>query len=283
MKKILITLMVVICSFSMTTYGQILNPGFENWTSGNPDDWATSNAFPASLVNITQTSDSHSGSSALLGQVINFMGSPFGPVIQSGTMATGFPITEKYYSFELYYKFTSVGGDKFSVNVGLFKGTNLVAQGAAALPATVSSYTHLIVPLTYITTDIPDLAVIQLMITGPVTGNDVHIGSVMYMDDLAFSLTNGIADKLSPGLTAKCYPNPARDIVTIPLNDAVSGDVTLSVYDSRGKEIKQTVCQPQQPGNNSIQLSVVDLLPGLYFFTVSGQNIPVNGKFTVNR
>jgi hypothetical protein len=283
MKKTLIPLMVVICCIAMTTYGQILNPGFENWTSGNPDNWATSNAFPAGLVNVTQTSDCHSGLSAVRGEVINFLGSPMGPLIQSGTMATGFPISEQYHTFGLYYKFTPVGGDKFSVNVALYKAGSAVAQGVVALPATVGSYTYLAVPLTYTTSDVPDLAIIQLSVTGPATGQDVHIGSVMFVDDLAFSISNGTGNTLRSDPVVKCYPNPSGDIVNISLNETVSGDIAISVFDPDGKKVKTTFCHSLQPGNNRIQISVEDLVPGLYFYYVTGQNIHDNGKFLVSR
>ena len=283
MKKTLITLMVVICSLAMTANGQILNPGFESWTSGNPDNWATSNAFPAGLINITQTSDSHSGSSAVLGSVVNYFGTPIGPVIQSGPGATGFAISEQYQNFELWYKFTSVGGDKFSVNVGLEKGGNTIAQGIAALPSTVTSYTHLTVPMHYTTNDVPDLAIIQISITGPVTGNDVHVGSLMYVDDLSFSFFTGAGNFSNSDLAGKCYPNPASGLINIPLGKNVSGGIIFSVFDSYGREVKKIHLQQQQDGSGVFQFSVEDLSMGFYFYSLDFQNSHYSGKFTVSR
>jgi hypothetical protein len=54
MKKTLIFLIAFMCCITLATIAQIPNSGFENWTSGDPDDWATSNIFPVGLVNITQ-------------------------------------------------------------------------------------------------------------------------------------------------------------------------------------------------------------------------------------
>ena len=129
MKTNLIFLVAFICGFALTAHAQIPNPGFENWTSGNPDGWGTSNAFPAGMINVTQTTDCHSGSYAVRGDVINFFGTPMGPAIQSGPGGKGFPVSEQYHSLELYYKFTPIGGDKFSVNVGLKKAGVPIAQG----------------------------------------------------------------------------------------------------------------------------------------------------------
>lgn len=283
MKKPLNSLMALICGITMTINAQIPNPGFENWTSGDPDGWVTSNVFPAGLINVTQTTDNHSGSSALRGEVVDFFSTPMAPVIQSGPGGTGFPVSEQFYSFELYYKFTSVGGDKFSVNVALEKEGNPIAQGAVALPATVSSYTRLTVPLNYTTTDVPDLAIIQISITGPVTGVDVHLGSVMFVDDLLLSLSTGTENTSVPDLTGKCYPNPSADFLNIPLSENVQGEVTLIVLNTYGAEVKNIPGYPQQSGKNIFQFSVVDLSPGLYFYSIIGQNRNYNGKFTVKR
>lgn len=283
MKKNMIFLITFICGIGITTNAQIPNPGFENWTSGDPDGWVTSNAFPAGLVNVTQTTDNHSGSFALRGDVVDFMGTPTAPVIQSGPGGTGFTISEKYLSFLLFYKFTSVGGDKFSVNVTFEKSGNIIAQGAVALPSTVSAYTLLAVPLHYTTNDVPDLAIIQILISGPVTGPDVHTGSVMFVDDLSFSLLLGTENISAPDLIGKCYPDPSADIINIPLNENVSGEVILKLFDTYGKEVKKIAGQPQQKGKSVFQFSVEDLSPGLYFYSIIGQNKHYHGKFTVSR
>jgi hypothetical protein len=282
-KKFLISLIAFLVGVIMTTNAQIINSGFENWTSGNPDGWATSNIFPAGLINIIQTSDNHSGSYALCGLVVKFGDVLVGPVVQSGPLATGFPVSERYHSFDLYYKFTGAGGDKFSVNVGLEKAGNHIAQGAVALPFNIPTYTHLIVPLTYNTSDVPDLAVIQISITGPVTGPDVHAGSVMFIDDLSFSLSTGIENIYTLDLNGKCFPNPASDIVNIPLNESVSGEIALNVFDVFGKEVMEMGGPSLQHDKNVIQLSVKELSSGMYFYSIHGKNGHYQGKFTVSR
>ncbi len=267
----------------MMTNAQVPNAGFESWTSGNPDNWATSNAFPAGLVNVTQSSDSHTGSSALQGNVVSFFGTPAGPLIQSGTDATGFAITAAYHSIDLWYKFTGVGGDKFSVNVSLDKSGTSIAQGAIALPATMNTYTHLTLPLNYTTSEVPDVAIIQISITGPVTGNDVHTGSVMLVDDISFSLSTGIEPAVLSSMEGKCYPNPSSDVVNIPLTGSNTGSTILKVFDSYGKEVTNIPCQSGQFGTNVFQLSVKDLPPGIYYYSISERNKHNHGKFVVRR
>ncbi len=282
MKK-LFTLLALTCSLVITTQAQIQNPGFENWTAGDPDGWVTSNVFPAGIVTITQTGDLHSGTSALKGEVVDFMGTPVSAIIQSGPGGTGFAVTERYLSLGLYYKFSPLGGDKFSVNLAMEKGGNVIAQGAAALPASVDVYTFLSVPLTYTTGDTPDNAIIQISITGPVTGSDYHTGSVMYLDELVFSFASGTEITGIPEQAGKCYPNPASDYINVPVNSNTEGEVLLQVFDVYGKKVKQITGYPQMNGKNSFRFPVEDLSTGMYFYSLTVDNRYYHGKFTVSR
>lgn len=281
MKKILFFLIVFFAGNEMIAIAQVPNSGFENWTSGDPDDWWCSNVPAVGLVNIFQSGDSHSGSYAVLGEVVTYLTSIMAPVIQSGPGGTGFPVSEKYLSLELYYKFTPTGGDRFSVNVALMKNGVTAAQGAVALPAAVDSYTFLSVPLTYITTDIPDAAIIQISIIGPTSGSDFHLGSLMFVDDLAFSMTTGIERTSGVSRNAKCYPNPASEIINIPAGDNMSGACSLSVTDVSGKEIKKINMNSPGKGKDIIRFPVADLPAGTYFYTITSSMRTNNGKFSV--
>jgi len=282
MKNALISFIAFSCCMTMITNAQIPNPGFEDWTAGDPDGWITTNVFPLGLVTVTQTTDNHSGSYAVRGEVVSFFGTPMGPAIQSGPGGEGFPISEQYNSLELYYKFTSIEGDKFSVNVGLEKAGNQIAQGAVALPSTITAYTHLSVPLDYMVNEVPDLAIIQILITGPVAGPDYHLGSVMFVDDLSFSFETGIENTSVPDLMLKCYPNPASGIINVPFNENISGEVILNVFDTYGKKVKEIAGHADRYGKNVLQFSVEDMSSGLYFYSINGQSSNYQGKFTVN-
>lgn len=65
-------------------------------------------------------------------------------------------------------------------------------------------------------------------------------------------------------LTAAAYPNPATDELTIQLNAVAS---TVSIIEMSGK-----VLLTQPVASNVITLSVADLLPGMYFYQVVGEN-----------
>lgn len=280
MKKILIFLIGLLGVVTMTALAQIPNPGFEFWTSGNPDGWATTNAFP-SLVNVTQSTDCHSWLYAVRGDVIDYFFTLVSPIIQTGPQGTGFAISEQYRSLELYYRFLPNGGDRFSVNVALFKGGDPIAQGAVALPAVADDYTHLTVSLSYTVNEVPDWAIIEITIIGPVTGSDYHLGSVMYADDLSFSFSTGDEDVPAALPAGSCYPVPAADEITIRLPVGGAGEVAVTVYDAFGREVKKAALLPQPDGSGACRISVRDLPPGVYLFSVTGTNSRNAGRFIV--
>ncbi len=174
---------------------QVPNGGFEQWTDAcTIVDWANSSVCGV-MAPITKSTVAHSGSFAVRGEVVSLFGQSIPPVLQSGTYATGFPITQRYESVDGFYKFAPVGGDRFVVNVVFEKDDSVVAQGASVFPA-VAAYTAFSVKMVYQTAEVPDKATIDIQVFGPVTGPDIHVGSVMFVDDLTFGSGGGTAPQL---------------------------------------------------------------------------------------
>lgn len=282
MKNIFGFLVAILCE-SGIAFSQIPNPGFENWTNGDPDGWATSNIQGAGIINITQSSDHHGGSYAVKGEIIDFFGTPMLCVLQSGPEGNGFPISESYQALNLYYKFHSEGGDRFSVNIAFEKDGAPIAQGAVSIPTSYSDYTYLSVPMDYQVMETPDTALIQIIIIGPVTGTDVHVGSTMYVDDLSFSLSTGTGNGIEQMPFSACYPNPASQILTIRLQETLPAEAVICIYDIYGRMVKEVVNGSGQELLDEIVLPVQDMSAGLYFYSIKGKDLKVDGKFLVSR
>ena len=282
MKSISAFFVAILCGFGMA-FSQIPNPGFENWTNGDPNGWITSNILGAGIINITQSSDHHGGSYAVKGEIIDFFGTPMLCVLQSGTEGEGFPISESYQAVNLYYKFTSVEGDRFSVNIAFEKNGSPIAQGAVAIPASYSDYTYLSVPMDYQIEETPDLATIQIMIIGPVTGTDVHVGSTMYVDDMSFTVTTGTGSIKEQKPVITCYPNPASQILTIRLQEIMPAGAVICIYDIYGRMVKELVNGSGQGVLDEIVIPVQDLPAGLYLYSIKGKDLELGGKFQVSR
>src|ERR1044072_451563 len=58
----LIFLLAIACLFC---FGQIPNAGFESWGTSDPTGWQTRNNNSGNVINVTQGSPGHSGSSAM--------------------------------------------------------------------------------------------------------------------------------------------------------------------------------------------------------------------------
>jgi hypothetical protein len=93
----------------------------------------------------------------------------------------------------------------------------------------------------------------------------------------------GIDNATVSGLTEKCYPNPSSSILNILLNENISGEVLIKVFDTYGKAVKSIAVHHQQQGNDILQFSVEDLSSGLYFYSIDGQSKHYSGKFIVSR
>ena len=134
---ICINKLLILTSIIITTLqAQIPNPGFEDWTDSEPDGWFTTN-FPPLVVNITQTSNSHSGNWAVRGEVIEFM-FPIPPYLSTGSLTSpGFPISQKFNRISGYYQFFPVADDHFlvSATMGITtpSDTTIVGSGAIAI------------------------------------------------------------------------------------------------------------------------------------------------------
>ena len=192
--------------FSVTLLAQAVpNGGFESWTNGSPDNWYADNV-PTIVVPVTQSTTAHSGSFSVKGTVTSYLGGVLEPVIQSGTAATGFAVTQRYKTVTGYYQFSPVQGDIFGLNFILYKSGSPMAAGSAIITAAASSWTQFNVDFTYLTSETPDNCILSFLIDGPNSGNNYHAGSYFLLDDVNLTGTatsvndkNIIPAKFLPG------------------------------------------------------------------------------------
>jgi hypothetical protein len=257
----------------LLAFSQIPNGGFEDWTTGDPDGWATSNIV-GMITPVTRVTSPHSGTYALYGEAKAFYTAIIGPTIQSGADATGFPYSQRPAVFTGWYKFAPQGGDRFGVNVGLFKGgvegIN-VAIAAIAPSVAVGSWTQFSASFVYQTSDIPDVCVVQIQIVGSAPPTYMPtVGSSYYLDDIALSGTTSapIAHEVIPSafVLHQNYPNPFNPTTTIGYDLPTTSNVKLNVFDILGREVSTLVDGMESAGKHVVRFDGSNLPSGFYFY-----------------
>jgi hypothetical protein len=128
---------------ALPSYSQIPNASFENWTSGNPDGWKTTNV-PPTIVNITKTTDAHNGSSAVQGTVTSMSGITIPCAMATGVGGGGYPETTKPAALHGWYKLTSVGGDLLHVYFAFKKNGAGIGGGTFSTATSTTGYTEFV-------------------------------------------------------------------------------------------------------------------------------------------
>ena len=277
--KLLCTLsMVLFVTVFMSTisFAQPLNNSFENWdpSTGMPVDWFTTGP-PA----VNQVSVAYDGSSSAHLEVIDFLGFPFIPILQSLTSTFGgHPVSEKHGSLQGWYQLMPLGNDVLIVTVSMYQGqSNVVGGGVIAISGATSGWTQFTVPIIYSPgSPVPDNTIIFIAIADTAgAGETGTIGSMGYVDYLTFSDPTDVQliDGLPEGYTlSQNYPNPFNPSTKIEYSIPEESFVELKVYDVLGNEVATLVNEDQSAGVYRTDFSGSELVSGLYIARITAGN-----------
>jgi len=275
MKKVIYSSLLVFFGFLITLHSQVPNAGFENWTTGEPDSWLSNNSTGL-FTTITQSNSSHTGSSALKGEVVFVSGfGNFTPLVVSddgSSTSGGFAVTQKYNSLKGFYKLNTSANDKVLIILAMYVGETGVGAGVIMLNA-AATYSQFAFPIGYDQgfSGTPDRCGIAIQITDASgSGTNVSLGSEMYIDDLELSMdvVSDVEDQTQP-LTFQLeqnYPNPFNPSTRIKYQIAENDFVSLKVYDVLGNEVATLVNEEQTMGNYSATFNASSLSSGSYFY-----------------
>lgn len=283
---------------------QVLNNGFESWTSSNvPANWGSYGQMITGLTGTNpnteiQTTSMHSGSFAALlqNQFVTAAASNIpgglntGPItFVSGKPVYGFQAYAGGYpvSYDFWYKFNAIGGDSAGTdvtithwNTSLNKRDTLARSGSYIIGAT-SVYTHMTVPINWLITGVaPDS--IQLQFTSSMAGQNggsgqPPAGGQLYVDDINMNFSTGVQTIMANG-SFSTFPNPAINAVTIKSTSEKAKNVM--VYNVSG-----SLMNTYSLNGKLTSIDVSQYENGLYLYMVTDEHnsLLYTSKFSVSK
>jgi hypothetical protein len=245
---------------------QIPNAGFENWTNGEPDGWATSNS-PPNFITVTASTESHGGTKALRGQVItDNYGALRRPIVFAGSDGSGFSVNQRYSALRGYYRFLPATADLCIITITMLRNGSQIGTGVFVADQEVQSYTLFIAPITYSSNETPDWVTIS--ITTFCCG--LAAGTVFYVDDLSFANPTAVTEQLGAIPTSykleQNFPNPFNPKTTIQFSLPQGGFVSLQVFDILGKEVALLLNEQKEAGTYSVRWDATTMPSGVYYY-----------------
>jgi len=258
---------------------EVLNPGFENWTAGQPDNWVTTNV-PSLVTNVTQSSDAFTGSSSLKGEIGTFQGNPFGPSIQAsqGFGAPILNITQNYTQLTGYYKVNITPGTVVVVISTLIDANSgQVATMVDTLSVSATDWTQFTLDYDYSNGSGGQATQATIQIALGSDGGGFQIGDYYLVDDIALVNPVGVEPVDENNLVNNFqlnqnYPNPFNPTTNIKFSIPSSEFVTLTIHNVLGEEVARIVDEQLAAGSYIVDWNAANLPSGTYFYTLFTAN-----------
>jgi hypothetical protein len=280
--------LLTVLFLTLSAYAQVPpNGDFEQWSGNFPLNWFTSNV-PGFFEPVTQSTNSHSGSFAARGEVVDFSGFFFPPFLLAGD-SSGFPVSQRYGSLEGFYQFSPQGNDAMFVYAVMSVDTVGIGAGLTVLSPAASGYTSFNVPIQYSSNDVPNRCYIQIFAgdtTGAVGGS---AGTFFLIDDVVLSGPSGINLVLDPGIPQEFvlkqnYPNPFNPSTTIEFSLPAAGQVSLIVYNALGQEVARLVDNRNMgAGTYRLEWTAESLPSGVYVYRLFAGQHSLSGKMILQK
>jgi hypothetical protein len=292
MKKTALLILFFLAALTPVFSQYIPNGDMEDWTTiatyDSLDHWTSTNLFFAPTVTVTKTMDAASGTYAArmngttyLGifQVPGGIGTGAKVNILTLSVTGGYPFTQRPDAFTGMYKYAPSNGDSCIIMALLTKwnGSGRDTIGIAPLisDAALTAYTPFNIPFIYLSTDYPDSAFVLALTSYNLLG--AQAASVLFVDDLDFTIGTGVGDQPQQSEIVTAYPNPAKDFFTIDLK-SVHKAASIQVFDLLGNKVKEMKIE-----SNTVKINTSNFENGLYFYRLNDENSNAltSGKFSV--
>lgn len=296
MKTIFTTLLIITCFATVSAQDTITNPGFERWTNfGTYDEpnanWHSLNPLTSSVGAVVAFkatgADAHSGDNAIKLVAKSVLGSPTASLVTTGTINVvqqsvdgGCTISARPVALGGWYKYSPVGGDTASFTIILTKwngsSRDTIGRGSFSTSTAQASYTAFSVPVIYALPAVPDTAQLLFVTSGE---NSSHVNTTLYVDDVFYDFSTGIADQKVESL--KLYPNPTSGEATLMFNLEGAQHIDIAIFNTMGQLVKGIYTGNTNGGLNQVQFTTAGLAKGIYWVRLNAGNATQTEKLVV--
>lgn len=256
----------------------IPNPGFENWSNGNPSSWSTNNV-PGILTCVVQSNNSNSGSSAARLNVVSAFSTTLPPTLFLTNPA---PVTQDYQTVSFYYKGNMVNNDALVSVVSVENNGTSIGSGVVNLSSmNANVYTQTLMAIFYSGTGATDLDL--TFVIGNSTSTNVSVGSYAIIDDINVSASVGVMENQnSPSLSlGEVFPNPIQGISLLPFSLSSGGVVSIELFSLDGKKIQDVLQTELKAGRYKAELDATQLPFGVYLCKMQAEGRVLFSKVVV--
>jgi hypothetical protein len=267
MRTFLKNILIVFAAISTSLYAQIPNSGFEEWNQSEPINWKTSNLW--FLKTVSPTEGTVSGSSAIKLTTLSTGELLMPATVLSGADGSGFPVNQRHEQLSLYYKFSKTNNTAYLfISVGVFKNGEGIGGGVKDIITDADNFTALNIPIEYFDNQVPDSAIILIMVTDQFSDTSAS-GSCAVIDDVSFNVLSDVDNEnINPEnfKLEQNFPNPFNPETNIKYSINSSQYVSLKVYDVLGNEIADLINEEKHAGVHEVKFNGSDLASGIYFY-----------------
>lgn len=286
MKKTILSVLST-AFISLSSFAQIPNFSFENWTTVGtyevPNQWGTMNNTTAtfSVYTATKGTPGNPGSSYL-----KLTSTTLGPTVVNGIAVSGkldsitmkpisgFPFTSQPASFTGRWQHMIFGNSQGSLKATLTKWNTIlnkrdtIAIAAQGLTGMAMNWANFTINFNYWSSNAPDSCIIELR----ASGSNPTDQDYLWVDNLAFTgNVTGIKNEQTIINSIVVYPNPGSENITLNLDIKNPSKTSFEIIDISGKVILTKDLGFIQ-GESKHEINVSTIARGSYFMRVTNEN-----------
>ncbi len=267
------------------------NFSFEDWETVNleePDSWISSNGFTSNGTgtSVIKSTDSFEGDYAaqivtqktIWGDYTGFLANCY---VGNEAVYGGMAVDDNPATISGYYKYEGIDSDSallYARTTYFDENTNQseILEEVFVKLGNSSEYIPFEIPFEHTGAPLADSLSIAFSSSNYDNEESVRLGSSLTIDDISIVYeSDNIAEHK---LQANVSPNPASDEVRFELSRFLNSSMKIEIYNAKGQIVKS---QNIKMGATTTSLDVSGLKPGMYFYRLTGQKEPLEGKFII--